>query len=192
MNEVVAIKNSSEAAFVRVYQQLHVKMFRFFLRRVKDEPLANELTQQVYIKLWRSRLSLSESHPIEAQLMTMAGSILVDHLRQHARTRRVQRTFTDTVYQRASVEDVFSVSAFEKSDYLNAVIEQLPPVRKKIIRLRVIDGLSNKEIAGLLDISSKTVEDHITKAVKYVRSIGNTLMVLMPLLTLQVELFPPC
>jgi len=187
MNEVVAIKNSSETAFVKVYQQFHAKTFRYFLRRVKESGLAAELTQQAFIKLWQSRHTLSERHTIETQLMTIAGSILVDHIRRQAHENRLRTAlaYSMQIESQSSAEGASQAKVFENSDYLNAVIDRLPPVRKKIMRLRMINGLSNKEIAGLLDISSKTVEDHVTKAVKFVRSIDRSFIMLVPLLALQ-------
>lgn len=179
MNEVIAIKQGSEAAFASVYQEFHVKLFRFFLRRIREHELAKELTQQTYIKLWQSRHTLSEDHPIESQLTIMAGSILVDQLRRQISENKLRAALAKKLSIPSLHTDVFPAGDFEQSDYLNAVIEQLPPVRKKIMRLRMVNGLSNKEIAGLLDISSKTVEDHITKALRHVRSIVTSLFVFL-------------
>ena len=185
MNEVVAIKNSSETAFVKVYQQFHAKVFRFFLKRVKEHEMARELTQQAYVKLWQSRHTLSELYSIETQLTTIAGSILVDHIRKQAHEIRFRKTLVLKMNAQPYWTEGLPARAFENSDTLNAAIEQLPPVRKKIMRLRIHDGLTNKEIAGLLHISDKTVEDHITKAVRYVRSVVTTLILLLALFTLQ-------
>lgn len=170
MNEVIAIKGGSEAAFARVYQQFHSKLFRFFLRRIDEHELAKELTQQTYIKLWQSRHTLSETHSIEAQLTTIAGSILVDQVRKQASENKLKAALAERLSAQTE-----ATGDFEHSDYLNALIGQLPPVRQRIMRLRMVNGLSNKEIAGLLDISSKTVEDHITKALRHVRSIVSSL-----------------
>jgi RNA polymerase sigma-70 factor (ECF subfamily) len=183
MNEVIAIKNNSETAFVNVYNQFHAKVYRFFLKRMNEHETARELTQQTYIKLWQSRHTLSELYSIETQLTTIAGSILVDHIRKEASEFKLRATLASTMATQPFLTEVFPARVFENRDYLNAAIEQLPPVRKKIIRLRIINGLTNKEIAGLLDISDKTVEDHITKAVKYVRSIV-TAFILLTLLAL--------
>ncbi|HEY6900461.1 MAG TPA: sigma-70 family RNA polymerase sigma factor [Puia sp.] len=179
MNEVIAIKQGSEPVFASIYQRFHSKVFRFLLRRVKEPEVAKELTQQVFIKLWQSRHTLSELHPVESQLMTISGSILVDHLRKQVNEYRMRATLVEKLSAPQLAAGGFPAVDFEHSDYLNAVIEKLPPVRKKIMRLRMINGLSNKEIASQLDISSKTVEDHITKALRHVRSIVSSLFLLL-------------
>ena len=177
MNEVIAIKKGSQAVFALIYQRFHDKVFRFFLRRVREPEIARELTQQAYIKLWQSRKTLSEHHTVEVQLMTISGSILVDHLRKQASEYKLKAALAEKLSTDRPPADAAG-RAFEHDDYLNAVIEQLPPVRKKIMRLRMFDGLSNKEIASQLDISAKTVEDHITKALRHVRSIVSSLFLL--------------
>src|SRR5882757_6520712 len=91
MNEVIAIKNSSETAFVEVYKQFHAKVFRFFLKRIKEHETARELTQQTYIKLWQSRHTLFELYSIETQLTTIAGSILIDHIRKQAHETKFRK-----------------------------------------------------------------------------------------------------
>ena len=181
MNEVSAIKNNSETVFLAVYKRFHAKLFCFFQKRIKEQETAKELTQQVYIKLWRSRHTLSELYSIETQLITIAGSILVDHIRLQAREKKLRAVLGSFDQSQSFPADNFPAKAFEASDSLNAAIERLPPVRKKIMRLRIINGLTNKEIAGLLEISDKTVEDHLTKAVKYVRSIVTAFILLIVL-----------
>jgi RNA polymerase sigma-70 factor (ECF subfamily) len=60
---------------------------------------------------------------------------------------------------------------FEASDHLLSLTRSLPPVRKRVFLLSRIQGHSYKEIAELLSISLKTVEDHMTKALRHIRGL---------------------
>jgi RNA polymerase sigma-70 factor (ECF subfamily) len=62
-------------------------------------------------------------------------------------------------------------ASFEKADAVNAAIETLPPVRKRVMILKAFHGFSNKEIAQQMEISVKTVEDHVTKAFRHIRQV---------------------
>ncbi len=182
MNEITAIREGIEAAFVKAYEDFHVKTFRFFLKRIPIHDTAKELTQQTFVKLWRSRHTLSESHSLDVQLFTIAGTILIDHLRKDSARKKMHIVLHE---ERRNDRNPFIPSpahALETSDYFSAIVEKLPPVRKKVILLKTTQGFSNKEIARELSISVKTVENHVTKAIRHIRSLTSLLLILLTLL----------
>ncbi|MFI5125062.1 MAG: RNA polymerase sigma factor [Chitinophagales bacterium] len=168
MNEITAIREGIDAAFVKAYEAFHIKTFRFFLKRVRTHETAKELTQLTFIKLWSSRHTLVETYSLDAQLFTIAGSILIDHLRKQAVLNKLHAILNEDRSQQ-SPSPAF---ALEKSDYLSVVVSKLPPVRKKVILLKTMHGFSNKEIARELSISVKTVESHVTKALRQIKSLS--------------------
>jgi RNA polymerase sigma factor (sigma-70 family) len=168
LNEITAIKKGDRSVFVDVYNRFHIKLFRYFLEKSRSRETAKELTQQAFIKLWQSRHTLSELHPIDNQCFTIASSVLIDHLRKEAveRKRRMQLA-DDIVNQTLSSES--GARAFESFDLLHAAAGDLPPVRRNIFLLKMVQGYSNKQIAEHLSISIKTVEDHYTKALRQIK-----------------------
>ncbi|MFL9483626.1 RNA polymerase sigma factor [Chitinophagaceae bacterium LWZ2-11] len=179
MNEVTALKTGDEKQFALVYDALHRKVFRFFLKRFNEHESAKELTQQTFIKLWQSRHTLSVLHTVDTQLFRMAASVLIDHIRKQASEDKLKTGLINNTGYRSFWVNEHPDKSFEHSDYINVITEQLPPLRKKIMRLRLVHGLTNKEIASQLYISVKTVEDHITKALRHVRSITSIVFILI-------------
>lgn len=177
MNPIAEIKKGDEVAFLAVYKQFHAKVFHYFLKRTRAEEVAKDLTQQSFIKLWQSRHTLSEEHMADAQLFTIANSIFIDHLRRQAVERKYRRQWKDGQDDLSSLV-CHADTDYESSDYLDAVSEDLPPVRKNVFMLKVEKGYSNREIAELLSVSIKTVEDHYSKALRHVRSLV-TLAIIM-------------
>jgi RNA polymerase sigma factor (sigma-70 family) len=171
LNQVAAIKKSDQKAFVEVYHQLHQKLFYFFLKRTRQQETAKELTQQCFIKLWQSRHTLSEEFTIDIQCFTIAGSVLVDHLRKMASERRRHELITEESKEN-NISFTYANREFESMDYLQAVAGNLPPVRRNIFMLKMLKGYSNKEIAEQLSISVKTVEDHYSKALRQCKVYG--------------------
>lgn len=171
MNELTAIKKGDESAFIQVYYQYHQKVFRFFLKRVGFHETARELTQDSFVKLWKSRHTLSAVHTIETQLFTIAGTMLIDHYRR--RTREKQRLIYLNDIPGTDNLPAYSTAdrQLESSSHLEAVVRDLPPARKKVILLKIASGYSNKQIASHLSVSEKTVEDHVTKALRHIRSL---------------------
>ncbi len=172
MEVIEAIKRGDQRIFSEVFDTFHGKIFGFFMLRVNsDRDLAMELTQLTYIKLWQSRHTLSLLHPLEKQLFIIAKYALVDHLRREARTSKLmQKAFGSSGPGQQTTEPHYSL--FEGQDYVMTRLRRLPPTRRKILQLKVLQGYSNKEIATLLSISVKTVEDHITKGLSELRTAG--------------------
>ncbi|HVY73360.1 MAG TPA: sigma-70 family RNA polymerase sigma factor [Puia sp.] len=176
MNEITAIKEGIEPAFEKVYRAYHAKTFRFFLKRVRLHETAKELAQQTFIKLWRSRHTLSESISLDIQLFTMAGGVFIDHLRKQASRNRLH-----VVLREEQNKESMSASgaSLETKDYFSVIVSGLPPVRKQVMLLKAKHGFSNKEIASELSISEKTVEGHVTKAIRQIRAISSLLFILL-------------
>jgi RNA polymerase sigma-70 factor (ECF subfamily) len=160
-----------------VYDQYHAKLFHYFLKRTRVEEVAKDLVQQSFIKLWKSRHTLSEEHTLDSQFFTIANSIYIDHLRRQAIERKHQHRLEDDLDQHSSL--IYrSYTDYESADYLDAVSEDLPPIRKNVFILKIAKGYSNKEVAEQLSVSIKTVEDHYSKALKHVRSLVTTVLIL--------------
>jgi len=160
-----------------VYGQYYAKLFHYFLKRSRAEESAKDLTQQSFIKLWQSRHTLSEAHTLDTQFFTIASSIFIDHLRRQAVERKYQHQLEDDPGEQSPLI-YHSHTDFESADYLNAVSEDLPPIRKNVFMLKIAKGYSNKEIAQQLSVSIKTVEDHYSKALKHVRSLVTIVLIL--------------
>lgn len=163
-----AIKEGDHTAFMEVYEELHAKVFRFFLKRIFLHDTAKDLTQQCFIRLWQFRHTLSYAYPLEKQVFIIARSLLINHLKKEATQRKIR-----LAHQRSlSGEEQPAVSVlFERANEVNAAIQTLPPVRKRVIILKTFHGCTNKEIASQLQISVKTVEDHVSKAFRHIRQV---------------------
>lgn len=80
--KLISIKDGDHAAFLEVYNILHARIFRFFLKRVHFHDNAKDLTQQCFIRLWQFRQTLSEDHPLEKQVFIIARSLLINHIKK--------------------------------------------------------------------------------------------------------------
>ena len=174
---LISIKEGDHAAFLEVYNLLHVKIFRFFLKRVLLHDAAKDLTQQCFIRLWQFRHTLSEDHLLEKQVFIIARNLLINHVKKETTRKRLAIEHSQTIEKDAVQPS--TARHFEVSSEVSAVLETLPPVRKKILMLKAFHGCSNKEIATQMSISIKTVEDHVSKAFRHIRQVGVTLALLI-------------
>jgi RNA polymerase sigma-70 factor (family 1) len=169
------IKSGSESSFTLVFNQFYTRVYHYFLKKTRSPEYARELVQLTFIKLWQFRHTLSEEHSLDLQLFNIAGTTLIDFLRQQNSQRKMLSQLAVRAAQEEIPAEMVSGDGFEEDDYLRSLTRTLPPVRKKVFILSRIHGHSYKEIAEQLSISSKTVEDHMVKALRHLRSIASHL-----------------
>ncbi len=168
MNEIAAIQRGDETIFEQVYQTHHEKLYFYILKKTSSNYLAEEVVQLAFIKLWNYRQSLSADISLEAQIFRIAKTSLIDLLRKNANQRRVIENYKDIV----PVEDENVMSALMKKEMgerITALIKNMPPVRQKVFKLSREGGLSHKEIAEQLSLTTKNVENHISKAIRQIK-----------------------
>jgi RNA polymerase sigma factor (sigma-70 family) len=166
--KLTAIREGDHGAFLELYEMTHAKLFRFFLKKIFLHDTAKDLTQQCFIRLWQFRHTLSDQHPLEKQIFIIARGLLINHIKKEVTQKKLKMAAG-----KAFVEAIAPLGE-ELTDNkmrVSAAIETLPPVRRRVIILKAIHGFSNKEIAQLLKISVKTVEDHVTKAFRHIRQV---------------------
>ena len=163
-----ALINGSESAFNEVFELFWEKVYTYFVKKTRSTESAEDLTQLVFIKLWKYRHHISEDIPLNKQIFRKTKQILIDWLRQESR-RRSQFT-SNTVFTQNVINDQTIENADLNTDLLNAIVT-LPPKRKEIFELKHIYGYSYQEIAKLMGISPKTVDNQLSKANLHLRKI---------------------
>ncbi|WP_295772412.1 RNA polymerase sigma-70 factor [uncultured Mucilaginibacter sp.] len=166
MEYITLIRNGCLTTFKIVYYQYHPKLYAFLLGKTSSSYIAEEVVQLTFIKLWNNRESLSLEINFDIQLFRIARTTLIDELRKDSiRNNHISR-----------IE--FNINAgyneqFDNRETLRNVtkaIEKLPHVRKTVFKLSRFNHLTNAEIAAMLSISTKTVENHINLALKELRN----------------------
>jgi len=172
---ITDIRSGCEKAFLLVYRQYHKKLYFYFLQKTRSVEVSEELVQLTYIKLWQYRKNLNTQLPIPQQLFRIAKTTLVDVLRKKAANRLIpieNVTQFEVVDEETSLHNEHQVALVHESLY------HLPPMQRKIVTFR-LEGMSNKEIAGHMAISQKTVENQVNRAIKEIRKKANLSVILL-------------
>lgn len=166
MDKILALKEGNTLVFEQVYHAYHEKLYFYFLKHTRSGLWAEELLQTTFVKLWHHRRRLSVEHTLSEQIFRIAKTSLIDMVRRQRHHQEFLKTYTMERPQQGLTADPANRDAIHQ---LYREMDNLPPVRKKVFMLSRIDGLSHKEISQILAISPKTVEVHITKALKQLR-----------------------
>lgn len=183
MNRILLekIMNGDQKAFSDFYLLWEARIYTYFLNRTGDYIQSQELTQNTFIKIWEYRSTLSTDYNIETQLFRKAKLIYIDWLRMQITLRKRKAAEENYAFQKEAIDSNASQNGVASiPERLEKAISHLPPMRQKVLRLSHLQGYAYKEIARELNISEKTVDNHIHKALKQLRQIlGSLLFILL-------------
>ncbi len=165
MDDVFSIKNGNVQAFECAYRQWSDRIYFFVFKQCRSEDIAEEVVQQVFVRLWEKRANLSLNHSLSTQLYRMSTTIFIDELRKAAQCRKYQENLRQK--EEDLVEDTLEHK--ETLQLVYSAIDRMPPMRRQVFMMSRMEHRSYSEIAEKLAISPKTVENHITLALKYLR-----------------------
>ena len=138
------------------------KLYRFALRIVRDTQEAEDVVQDIMIKVWDKRDEWKNWSSIEAMCMTMTRNLSIDRTRsKHKKLGEIPDGF-DIVEGSASPEQ--TTSSKDMMNHIRNIMDQLPEKQKWIIQLRDIEGYTYQEIAELLDIPLSQVKVNVHRA----------------------------
>jgi len=160
VQKVISLRDGDRQVFREVFDSFWDKVYSYLAKKTRCTETAKDLTQLVFIRLWKYRHSLSAEIGLNEQLFRKTKQVFIDWLRQEYRKRK---RIAESGVPGPVVFDPHDTGFEIKSDVSNA-LRALPPKRKEVFELRHIYGYSYKEIAELLGISVKTVDNQLLKA----------------------------
>jgi RNA polymerase sigma-70 factor, ECF subfamily len=164
--------NGNHKAFEKVFNAYFKKLYVYSKEYVVDGEAARELVQEAFIKLWETKSQLRPDTNVSAYLYTMVRNSSINFLRQTI-VRKKYAEYSQFRYQQyllnyyALIDDSSEMLIYnELENKIHDIIEHLPEKCRKVFELSRFQELKHKEIANQLNISVKTVENHISEALK--------------------------
>jgi RNA polymerase sigma-70 factor (ECF subfamily) len=169
------IKQGNKEAFDNLFLFYYQQLCRFAFAFTQDRNNSEEVVQRMFVRLWENRKKIIIPKSEKAYL---CKSVYNEYLK-YARSKKTRDLhYNNYLYFYESDEDAEHFE--ELKNYLNKAIEKLPNRCKEIFILNKIEGLTQKEIADVLGISVKTVENQIAIAVSKLREDLKPIMNLLP------------
>ena len=163
------LSEGDQSAFRVVFEHYYPRVYEFIRRIVKSDTISEDIAQDIFVKIWERR----EMFGVEVQsfgkyIYVMSRNAAINAIR---RTGRITPLVEDAVNrsENFSIEDDYY--AREKELIIRLTVCQMPEQRRRIFEMSRYMGMDNQTIATTLNLSKKTVENHLTLALKTLRSV---------------------
>lgn len=172
------IAESDEKAFNRLFRSSFAPLVLFACRYVRDKSAAGDMVQDTFIKLWQKRETLSDVHSARSYLYRAVRNCCLNYLRDHAREQAMDEQQADASFSEGHYTPAFDLKeqdapsqTEQRMKLLQQWIVSLPDRQREAFELSRFEGLDHDEIAAVMGVSAKTVNNHITGALQGIRRL---------------------
>ncbi|NGP86894.1 RNA polymerase sigma factor [Fodinibius halophilus] len=162
------IRASDEEAFSELFHEVYPQLLKFAWRYTKKKSAAHDVVQKSMVKLWEIRTNIDPQQSLKSYLYQIVRSRALNHIRDTNNHTPIE----NINHNRLKVESKTLSKIAEPEDYNKKMIkfiEQLPGRQREAIQLSRFEGFDHEEISEIMDISPRTVNNHIVTALKTLR-----------------------
>ena len=175
--------NGKEEALEALINQYLKEVYLYFLKRTNNVVVAEDLTQETFIKMWRNLKKFDLNKNFRTWLFTIAKNIFIDYLKKHYQRNGLKKEEVFSFFDSQSEDGVKILEsiadnlplAFEQLEQkedqkkLNAIIKKLPSSQQLLLQLRLEEGLSFKELSEKFNTSINTIKARYYRLINKIR-----------------------
>lgn len=162
------LHENSEYAFQLIYDKHRNRIYKTAIKFLKSPIIAQDVVQDVFLKLWFERKAINAEKPLEAWLFTVAKHNILNKLRKIANEWKAIDLLTDkTPFLENTTENMVGEAEFKRN--LALAISKLPEQQRSVFQLSKFEQLSYFQISQQLGISPLTVKTHLSRAVSSIK-----------------------
>ncbi|MBT3382203.1 MAG: RNA polymerase sigma-70 factor [Prolixibacteraceae bacterium] len=165
---IKGIKAGRESSYNQLFNEYYISLSLFAAKYVNDLDTAKEVVQDFFVHLFEIRDSLIITTSLESYLFQSVRNRCLNHIKHIQLNEKHLDNIKISCETNNNIEDKFREAELEYQIF--RVVKKLPLQCNKIFRMSRIDGNTNQEIAETLNISKRTVETQISKALKILRN----------------------
>lgn len=175
---VHGLKNGDEKVFEELFKTYYAPLCEYCLRYVSDADMAEEIVQDLFFKIWVKREELNINVSIKAYIFTS----LRNHALNYISRLKIQDRYNQFIVVRSKNDVEHPVDVLEEKDMeriMKQAIAMLPEKRREIFEMSRFEDMKYWEIAEKLNVSVKTVESQMSKALEHMRKVLSKFLALI-------------
>ncbi|HNY23675.1 MAG TPA: RNA polymerase sigma factor [Bacteroidales bacterium] len=153
--------------FKKTFLPCHAKMYRTAYRFLNCSQDAEDVVQDVYVRLWKMRDSLGDIRNFEAYAATLIKNLCLDKLR--SAVRKTSRHKTSEVEKEQGKDTTIQLDSRNEMELISHIAEQLPQKQKEVFKLRHFSDFSLQEIEEITGMSPVNIRVQLSRATKYIK-----------------------
>jgi len=163
------LANDDKKALEDLFNYYYPRLYQFSKSFLKLEDGIDDILQEVFVKIWKNRANIRSAETFSPFIFTMTRNLLLNELRSKLSNQKAK----EKIKMLSVPNDLYS---FDKLEYgelketVDQIVNNLPEKQREVFLLSRYEGFSHKEIAEKLDISTKTVEYHITQSINTIKN----------------------
>lgn len=170
------LRASDRAAFEEVFRALHPSLFRYACSITRDDAAAGDICQDAFVELWERRATLDPDRSLRALLFRIVRNRAYNLLRDRKTHAAKHDLLRDArTHEPPRHDPAAAVQARALDEQLRHWIDALPSRQREALCLSRFEGLSHDDVAAVMHISPKTVNNHIVEALRTLRNRLRTL-----------------
>ena len=162
---LLAIKKGDHSAFKKFFEKHHTYLYHFLLKRGVSEQQAEDLIQQAFVMIWEKRNQIDQNKSLRSYLFRIAYTRMLNLIRDNKKFDEG----SDAGDHEGGLPTDHKIENKELGDAIETAISSMPEKRQHVFRLCFIQEFTYKEAAEVLDVSVKTIENHMGLALKDLR-----------------------
>ena len=163
----LGLRRSDHAAYAALFDATYDALFRYAWTFTRSEEASYDVLQDVYLKLWYIRAQIDPERSLRALLYQMVRNYALNH--QRGQRRRALDPLDAARYEPSNETFEDDLHARDLGALIRVWVEELPERRREAFQLSRYEGLSHHEIARVMGLAPKTVNNHVVLALQHLR-----------------------
>ena len=165
---LIELTKGDSVAFSLLFRKYYRDLVMFGGHYLPDKERCEDIVQNIFLKLWAERENLCIETSLKSFLLRSVQNACLDELR-HINVMRIHETYTQTFGHTDDLDTEHYVLFSDLQESLTKALEKLPEVYREAFEMHRLEGLKYKEIAARLNVSERTVEVRMGKAISLLR-----------------------
>lgn len=162
------IAQDDQAAFSEIFRRYDKRIYPFVLKMIRTPAQAEEITHEIFIKVWKHRDKLPAIDQPEAYLLTIAARHTLDQIKKRLNENKMLQGLSASK-ENSHNDTEEKLLLRDRAALVQQAIRQLPPQQRSVYELSRQEGMNYEQIAAQLQISPNTVRNHLVKALRFIR-----------------------